>query len=83
VIARTLDANRWNKNRTARILGISRRSLYNKLERYAITRPGAEPSPAPVAAPLGRNLPVELGHAVAPAFAPPAPRAREVGAVGT
>jgi DNA-binding NtrC family response regulator len=39
VIARTLDANRWNKNRTARILGISRRSLYNKLERYAITRP--------------------------------------------
>lgn len=38
VIARTLEANRWNKNRTARILGISRRSLYNKLERYQIER---------------------------------------------
>ncbi len=38
VIARTLEAYRWNKNRTAKILGISRRSLYNKLERYRIAR---------------------------------------------
>ena len=39
MIARTLDANNWNKNRAARILGISRRSLYNKLERYQIVAP--------------------------------------------
>lgn len=42
VIARTLDAYRWNKNKTARILGISRRSLYNKLDRYRITRDGEQ-----------------------------------------
>ncbi len=41
VIARTLDAFHWNKNKTAKILGISRRSLYNKLDRYRITREGA------------------------------------------
>ncbi len=40
VIARTLDAYGWNKNKTAKILGISRRSLYNKLERYQISRSG-------------------------------------------
>lgn len=39
MIARTLDAHNWNKNRVARILGISRRSLYNKLERYRIVAP--------------------------------------------
>lgn len=38
VIARTLDAFGWNKNKTAKVLGISRRSLYNKLERYRIAR---------------------------------------------
>ena len=38
MIARTLDANDWNKQQAAKILGISRRSLYNKLERYRITR---------------------------------------------
>lgn len=38
VIARTLDACQWNKNKTAKVLGISRRSLYNKLERYRISR---------------------------------------------
>lgn len=41
VIARTLDAFHWNKNKTAKILGISRRSLYNKLDRYRITREGS------------------------------------------
>ena len=54
VIARTLDAHRWNKNRTARVLGISRRSLYNKLERYAITKPVPEEMgglPTPLAVP--------------------------------
>lgn len=38
MIARTLDSNDWNKQQAARILGISRRSLYNKLERYKISR---------------------------------------------
>ena len=51
VIARTLDAHRWNKNRTARVLGISRRSLYNKLERYAITKPVPEEIGGPPAPP--------------------------------
>jgi DNA-binding NtrC family response regulator len=82
VIARTLDANRWNKNRTARILGISRRSLYNKLERYAITRPGAEAA-APVPAPV-REHRVELDAALPAAFVPPAaPHVREAGVAGT
>jgi len=39
VIACTLDALGWNKNKTAKVLGISRRSLYNKLARYHIVRP--------------------------------------------
>ncbi len=43
MIVRTLDANRGNKNRTARQLGISRRSLYNKLERYQIAAPPRTP----------------------------------------
>ncbi len=38
MIARTLDAHNWNKQQAAKILGISRRSLYNKLDRYKITR---------------------------------------------
>ncbi len=38
MIARTLDANNWNKQQAAKVLGISRRSLYNKLERYRISR---------------------------------------------
>lgn len=48
VIARTLDAFQWNKNKTAKVLGISRRSLYNKLERYRIHRgsPAAQATPA-------------------------------------
>jgi two-component system NtrC family response regulator len=33
-IARTLTAMGGNKQRTAQTLGISRRALYNKLERY-------------------------------------------------
>lgn len=58
VIAKTLDAFHWNKNKTAKILGISRRSLYNKLDRYRITREGAreafplrEKAESPAAAP--------------------------------
>ncbi len=64
VIARTLDALRWNKNRTAQVLGISRRSLYNKLERFGITRPAPPLGAGPLAA--GAPLPP-------PAPAPAAP----------
>ncbi len=75
VIARTLDANRWNKNRTAQILGISRRSLYNKLERYAITRPAA-PMPGALPAPLPMPVPPATLHERAPEVAHPEPFAR-------
>ena len=40
VILRTLEMNAGNKNRTAKLLGISRRSLYNKLARYGLQPPG-------------------------------------------
>jgi DNA-binding NtrC family response regulator len=36
IIARTLEAQSGNKKITAEILGISRRSLYNKLAEYGI-----------------------------------------------
>jgi DNA-binding NtrC family response regulator len=66
VIARTLDAHRWNKNRTAKVLGISRRSLYNKLDRYQILRPGAEAA----AAPPSMILVDETDELLAPALPP-------------
>jgi two-component system response regulator HydG len=34
LIARTLEHTGHNRTRTSRILGISRRSLYNKIQRY-------------------------------------------------
>lgn len=37
LIRHTLDLTQRNRTRTAEILGISRRSLYNKLKRYALT----------------------------------------------
>lgn len=40
VVLSTLRANRGNKNRTAKILGISRRSLYDRLARWgSLTAP--------------------------------------------
>jgi len=66
VIARTLDAFGWNKNKTAKVLGISRRSLYNKLERYRIAR--AEQPVAPAFGLLGdppQPLPVTTEEAAA------------------
>jgi DNA-binding NtrC family response regulator len=36
LIARTLEHTRNNRTRTSEILGISRRSLYNKIQRYHI-----------------------------------------------
>jgi DNA-binding NtrC family response regulator len=43
VILRTLEANSGNKTVTAEVLGISRRSIYNKLALYGIA--GEEPPP--------------------------------------
>ncbi|HZS38945.1 MAG TPA: sigma-54 dependent transcriptional regulator [Polyangia bacterium] len=45
VILRTLEANDGNKTATAEVLGISRRSIYNKLALYGLDS-GGEPSHA-------------------------------------
>jgi DNA-binding NtrC family response regulator len=37
-IERVLEETRWNLSRTARILGIDRTTLYNKLKRYGLKR---------------------------------------------
>jgi DNA-binding NtrC family response regulator len=60
VILRTLEAHDGNKTATAEVLGISRRSIYNKLAIYGLGGPpdrdapdeqaGAPPPPAPSAA---------------------------------
>jgi DNA-binding NtrC family response regulator len=42
VILRTLAANAGNKTATAEVLGISRRSIYNKLALYGIATGGEE-----------------------------------------
>jgi transcriptional regulator with PAS, ATPase and Fis domain len=39
VIKTTLENNNWNMAKTARLLGISRASLYEKAQRYKLTRP--------------------------------------------
>jgi two-component system, NtrC family, response regulator AtoC len=36
IISRTLSECRWNKKRTAEVLGISRKTLYAKIDRYGI-----------------------------------------------
>ena len=47
VILRTLEAHDGNKTVTAEVLGISRRSIYNKLAIYGLDDDGkASPSPA-------------------------------------
>ncbi|MFP4477758.1 MAG: sigma-54 dependent transcriptional regulator [Desulfatibacillaceae bacterium] len=38
VLLEALDSARWNKTEAARLLGISRRHLYRKLERYGIDK---------------------------------------------
>jgi DNA-binding NtrC family response regulator len=47
VILRTLEANKGNKTATAEVLGISRRSIYNKLAEYGQGGPHDEPEPPP------------------------------------
>jgi hypothetical protein len=37
-LVRTLDANEWNVSRVARLLGLARRTIYLRLERYNIPR---------------------------------------------
>lgn len=39
-VARILNREHWNRNKTAAILGISRRSLYRLIEKYGIEKPG-------------------------------------------
>ena len=41
LIVEALEKTGWNKAAAAEVLHISRRSLYNKIERYAITEPGS------------------------------------------
>jgi len=53
VILRTLEAHEGNKTATAEALGISRRSIYNKLAEYGIHEgvlPGDPPQAAAAAA---------------------------------
>jgi len=40
-IASVLEQNRWNISRSAEILQIDRVTLYNKIEKYGLKRPGA------------------------------------------
>ncbi len=44
VILRTLEAHEWNKTAAAEALGLSRRSIYNKLEAYGIQDPAHDPA---------------------------------------
>jgi DNA-binding NtrC family response regulator len=46
VILRTLEANDGNKTATAEVLGISRRSIYNKLALYGLSNDAGSPSHA-------------------------------------
>jgi transcriptional regulator of acetoin/glycerol metabolism len=41
-ILRVLQATAWNKSRAARILGISRQSLLDRLKRFNISEPGRQ-----------------------------------------
>ena len=39
-IVRTLTRHRWNISESARVLGIDRTTLYNKMKKYDICEPG-------------------------------------------
>lgn len=44
LIVKTLAETGGNRTRTAKILGISRRTLQNKLKQYALDETAAEPA---------------------------------------
>jgi DNA-binding NtrC family response regulator len=44
-IERVLEEVRWNQQRAAKILGISRWSLQRRLRKYGMHRPGPVPRP--------------------------------------
>ncbi|MBN2012214.1 sigma-54-dependent Fis family transcriptional regulator [candidate division KSB1 bacterium] len=41
-IARTLEATEWNRSKTAKLLGIDRKTLYDKIKRYGINEGKAD-----------------------------------------
>jgi DNA-binding NtrC family response regulator len=47
LIQKALDRTSWNQSKAARLLGLTRRTLQYRVEKYNIRRPG-EPAPAPV-----------------------------------
>ena len=49
ILLETLETYNWNRQRTARVLDISRTTLFNKMRRFFITNPRRRP-PAPKAA---------------------------------
>jgi len=74
LILLTLEAVRGNKQRAARVLGISRRGLYSKLQAYG-EHVGAQEVPDPVE-------PEAPGEAIEEVPAPPSGEVRSVGGVG-
>jgi len=52
LIQKALDRTSWNQSKAARLLGLTRRTLQYRVEKYNIRRPG-EPAPAPSPIPPG------------------------------
>ena len=73
----SLQRNGGNKARTAEILGVSEKTLYNKLNRYAAEARGSAAAPRPVK-PAGGDGPLAPSRPARPAGDPPdyAPRTR-------
>jgi two-component system response regulator HydG len=56
-ILRVLDAMHGNKSRAAQVLGLDRKTLYRRLERY-----GAAPNGQPPSSPAHADVPTEFRH---------------------
>jgi DNA-binding NtrC family response regulator len=54
LIQKALDRTSWNQSKAARLLGLTRRTLQYRVEKYNIRKPG-EPAPAPIARDPGGN----------------------------
>jgi hypothetical protein len=54
LIQKALDRTSWNQSKAARLLGLTRRTLQYRVEKYNIRRPG-EPAPAPAPLPQRGN----------------------------